>query len=140
MLLLVAALTSCAIAEYARPGQSLEPRPDQALVFGAIRFLRDGEYFPWDAFDESAEVRHVRLMGLDRVAASGELWPKADGSLAVYAGEFVSETRTPRPQQGWVPSTTRFGARRVQSEPLSAARADLERRFGTLAAEPVSSP
>lgn len=179
VLLLAAVLGSCVNVEYARPGRSLEPRPGRSLVFGAIRFYRDGkQYFPWDALDESAEERHVRLMPLDRVAAAGELWPAPDGSLAiwiapgdyallgtdegvsehppsfevlallrvpagaaaVYAGEFASETRTPRPQEGWIVSTTRFGVTRVQAEPLADARAALERRLGTLPAEPVSSP
>lgn len=178
-LLLAAALAACASVENARPGRSLGPRPDQSLVFGSIRFFRDGkEYFPWDAFDESAEERHVRLMPLDHVAAAGEFWPGADGSLAiwiapgdyallgtdagvsqyppsfevlallrvpkeavaVYAGEFVSETRTPRPEEGWVLSTRRFGAMRVQADSLPAARAALERRLGALPAEPVPSP
>jgi len=96
--LLVALLVTTASAcmtnvEYARPGQTLEPREGKALVFGRIRFFYDRhEIFPWDAsafYDavldvERAEARHVWLLPLDATQGSWELRPDMDGTLTLW--------------------------------------------------------
>lgn len=92
--LLVTTLSACMTSvEYARPGQSLEPREGKALVFTRIRFVYDRrEIFPWDAsafYDavldiERAEARHVWLLPLDATKGSWELRPATDGTLTLW--------------------------------------------------------
>jgi len=92
--LLVTTLPACMTnVEYARPGQSLEPREGKALVFSRIRFFYDRrEIFPWDAsafYDavldiERAEARHIWLLPLDATAGSWELRPGVDGTLTLW--------------------------------------------------------
>jgi len=92
--LLVTTLSACTSSvEYARPGQSLEPREGKALVITRIRFFYDRrEIFPWDAsafYDavldiERAEARHVWLLPLDATQGSWELRPDMDGTLTLW--------------------------------------------------------
>lgn len=92
--LAVTTVSACMMnVEYARPGQSMEPREGKALVFSRIRFFYDRhEIFPWDAsafYDavldvERAEARHVWLRPLDATEGSWELRPDMDGTLTLW--------------------------------------------------------
>lgn len=89
VLAVAAVMTACVTAGYVRPGQRVEPRAGEAVVFTRIRFLDDGrEWSPWDpSFVEvMLEVelhRHFWLRRLDRHAVTPELQPESDGSLAL---------------------------------------------------------
>lgn len=83
--LLAATLTACVGVDYARPGEGLELRAGEALVFGRIRFVYDGqEYYPWRPTPLPSQQRHLWLLRLDRRAVSAELHPDQDGSLAIW--------------------------------------------------------
>jgi len=86
----LAALSACVSVHYPRPGPSITPRAGETLVFGRLRFWYDGsEFFPWErqlvptAAGLPAE-RHLWLLRLGRRAASAELHPDEDGTLAVW--------------------------------------------------------
>jgi hypothetical protein len=83
--LMAAVLLGCVGVDYARPGEGLEPRAGEALVFGRIRFVYDGqEYYPWRPTPLPRPQRHLWLLRLDRRAVSAELHPDQDGSLAIW--------------------------------------------------------
>lgn len=90
--LALATLWGCVAVSYQPPGQQITPREGQTLVFGQLRFFHDGrEFFPWEpsliafVLGTSTE-RHFSLLRLGRRAASAELHPDADGSLAIWLG------------------------------------------------------
>lgn len=88
--LALSAISGCVSVRYQRPGPHIAPRPGEALVFGRIRFFHDGrEFFPWEANLVPRGIatdteRHLWLLRLGRRAASAELRPDADGSLAIW--------------------------------------------------------
>lgn len=86
------AAAACVNVGYLTPGERIEPRAGQSLVFGRIRFVENGrEYFPWNislSSELSSELlpqreAHFWLLQLDRRAVSAELHPDEDGSLAI---------------------------------------------------------
>jgi hypothetical protein len=88
-ILAAAMLTACVTVGYVRPGEHVEPRAGEAVVFTRIRFTHDGrEWFPWDpsfveVMLEVEQHRHFWLRRLDRHAVTPELQPESDGSLAL---------------------------------------------------------
>ena len=88
--ILAAAMTAgCVTVGYVSPGQRVEPRAGEAVVFTRIRFLDDGrEWFPWDpsfveVMLEVEQHRNFWLRRLDRHAVTPVLQPDSDGSLAL---------------------------------------------------------
>ena len=83
-------LTACVTVGYVRPGERVEPRAGEAVLFTRIRFMHDGrEWFPWDpsfvdAMLDVEQHRHFWLRRLDRQAVTPELQPDDDGSLALH--------------------------------------------------------
>ena len=58
-------LTGCVTVNSPRPGQALNPRAGQTLVFGRIRLLSDGtEYRPWDPATEFGPTVYLALLRL----------------------------------------------------------------------------
>jgi hypothetical protein len=106
-----AALAGCASVRYQRPGHRIEPRAEQTLVFGRIRFFHDGsEFFPWEVslFAPGIGVvteRHLWLLRLDRRAVSSELHPDPDGSLAIWLehGDYALLASSEIPPAGMPP-------------------------------------
>jgi len=138
--LAVVALAGCANVDYARPGDRIEPRAGQALVFGRIRFFYYGDGFlaiwirPGDyALVGSAEK--LRSMSSFREVVALLRVP-AD-QVAVYVGDLIFTTRT---KEGAQFRTSEFGATTVDVEPIQTARAALERRLAAHPPPPVSSP
>lgn len=92
-----AALSACVEVEYLREDQAIQPRAGEAIVFGRIRFMDDDrEWSPWnpsflDMMLDIEPKRHFWLRQLDRTAASAELHPDDDGSLAVrmHPGDYA---------------------------------------------------
>ena len=85
--LALAALSACVGISYQRPGQHISPRAGRTLVFGRLRLFHDGhEFFPWKAtlMATSNTERHLWLLRLGQRAASAEVHPDADGSLAIW--------------------------------------------------------
>lgn len=82
-------VSACVTVGYVRPGERVEPRSGEAVLFTRIRFMHDGrEWFPWDpsffeAMLDLEQHRHFWLRSLDRQAITPELQPDDDGSLAL---------------------------------------------------------
>lgn len=176
-------VTACVNVGYVRPGERVEPRANEAVVFTRIRFLDDGrEWFPWnpsfvDAMLDVEQHRHFWLRRLDRHAVTPELQPDDDGSLAlrlapgdyalagtdveladvttatrfeivallrvpadqpfVYAGDLMLVTRH---REGWSTITRWLGEPLVQQEPVQAAAAAIEAKYGQLQGPLAVSP
>lgn len=112
----LATLPACIMnVEYARPGQSLASHDGKGLVFSRIRFFYNGqEFFPWDPAAtvrsltdmlrdvDRTEARHIWLRRLDVTAASWQLQPDKDGSLAIWlpAGDYALVGTEDDPTQG----------------------------------------
>ena len=109
-LALALALAGCVSIHYARPGQGVEPRAGETLLFGRVRFFHDGrEFFPFEPNVVTPVLgldpeRHLWFLRLDRRAVSAELHPDPDGTLTLWVadGDFaligstrVAESGTP---------------------------------------------
>jgi hypothetical protein len=127
------ALTACIMnVECARPGQALVAHPGKVLLVTRISFVEDGhEFFPWnpaaavgsvtDMLLDTAEdqARHVWLRRLDVTAASWELHPDADGSLAIWLppGDYALLGSEGELEDGPRPAPTVVSLLRVPAEP-----------------------
>ena len=83
-------LAGCVSIRYAGPGQDLEPRAGETLLYGRVRFFHDDrEFFPFapnlvaPALGADPE-RHLWFLRLDRRAVSAELHPDPDGTLTLW--------------------------------------------------------
>jgi len=138
--LALTAVSACVSVGYQRPGRPIAPRPGETLVFGRLRFFRDGsEFFPWNVKPVWPSVepnieRHVWLLRLGERAVSAEVHPDPDGSLAIWlaGGDYALLGSTQLPEAGTAP----FEVVAL----IDAARATLERSNGPLPEPPVPSP
>jgi hypothetical protein len=96
------AAAGCVGVEYARPGRIVDAGDGRVLLFGAIRFIFDGqEYHPWRPALLPHQERHVWLLRLDGRAVSAELHPDADGSLAFWLspGDYALVGNAEKPHE-----------------------------------------
>ena len=107
--LAIAALAACVmLVEQAREGEPIDGHAGQSLVVGRVRFMLDGvEFFPWRVRLPIEEERHLWLLRFDSVAASFELWPEADGTLAIWLapGDYALMGSERRPKGPGFPGT-----------------------------------
>lgn len=107
----LAAAAGCVSVTYQRAGEQIRPRAGQTLLFGRVRFFHDGrEFFPWAASLSPSGVatnteRHLWLLRLGRRAASAELHPDGDGSLAIWlaSGDYALLGSTQLATEGSAP-------------------------------------
>jgi len=88
----LAILTACVAIDYPRPGQPIEPRAGEALVFGRVRLFDDTrEYFPWRATSVLGPELHLWLLRLEPRSVSPELQLEQDGSFRGWlkAGDYA---------------------------------------------------
>jgi hypothetical protein len=85
-------LTACVTVDYPRPGQPIEARAGEALVFGRVRVLDDSrEYFPWRAASVLGPELHLWFLRLEPRGVSTELQFEPDGSFRGWleAGDYA---------------------------------------------------
>jgi hypothetical protein len=114
---------------YQRPGQPITPHEGKTLLFGRLRFLHDErEFYPWDPrlFVPSSVERHVWLLRLGGRAASAELHPDPDGSLAIWlaSGDYALLGSRALPTSGAPPYEV-AALFRVPAGPVAAYAGDL---------------
>jgi hypothetical protein len=107
--LVIAGLAACVmLVEQAREGERIDGHAGQSLVVGRVRFMHDGvEFFPWRVRLPVEEERHLWLLRLDSAAASFELWPEPDGTLAIWLapGDYALMGSERRPKGPGFPGT-----------------------------------
>lgn len=130
--LALTAVSACVAVGYQRPGRPIAPRPGETLVFGRLRFFRDGsEFFPWNVKPVWPSVepnieRHVWLLRLGERAVSAEVHPDPDGSLAIWlaGGDYALLGSTQLPEAGTAPFEV-VALLRVPAQSVAAYAGDL---------------
>ena len=85
-------LAACVTIDYPQPGQAIEPRAGEALVFGRVRFFDEThEYFPWRATSVLGPELHLWLLRLQPRGVSPEMQLEPDRSFRGWlkAGDYA---------------------------------------------------
>jgi hypothetical protein len=105
----IAGLAACVmLVEQAREGEPLDGHAGKSLVVSRLRFVHDGvEFFPWRMRLPAEQERHLWLLRFDSLAASFELWPEPDGTLAIWLapGDYALVGNERRPKGPGFPGT-----------------------------------
>jgi hypothetical protein len=128
LVLAIAGLTACVmLVEQAGEGDPVAGHARKSLVVGRVRFAHDGvEYFPWRVQLPIEQERHLWLLRFDSLAASFELWPEPDGTLAVWLapGDYALIGSERRPKGPGFPGIP-LALLRVRPDPRIAYAGDL---------------
>jgi hypothetical protein len=130
--MLTLATVGCVAIGYQPRGGHTMPREGQTLVFGSLRFFRDGrEFFPWNVSAvwptvEPTIERHVWLLRLGGRAVSAEVHPDPHGSLAIWlaSGDYALLGSTQLPTAGSAPYEV-VALIRVPAGPVAAYLGEL---------------